>query len=218
MRRGGCTGLFQTPVPGQTVAIGGLSIFVGDVRMARTEDRLRVMEPAQYDALRTWVHGLAGPGILVLGQPIFATEAGLKGYVADWSLPDFRQYRDLVGLLVSTPHDIIVLTGDVHFGRAASCQLPSGRRLIELIASPISLVSALVGGHWKPTPDLFPAIPVPGVPQTRITGSAYEQTANHAMTVGFSAVGPAVRLTATAWPIRAGQPAVGTPVFTTDVH
>jgi hypothetical protein len=36
--------------------------------------------------------------------------------------------------------------------------------------------------------------------------------------VGFTAVGQSVRLSATSWPIRAGQPAVGTPVFSTDVH
>ena len=63
----------------------------------------RSWTPAQFEALRAWVHGLPGPGALVLGQPIFTAEAGLKGYIADWGLPDYHQYRDLVALLASTP-------------------------------------------------------------------------------------------------------------------
>ena len=118
----------------------------------------------------------------------------------------------------ATPHDLVILTGDVHFGRVASCTLPSGRRIVELIASPLALVSPLVGGHWKATPGMFPAIPVPGVVQVPLTNEAYQQTANHAMTVGFSGVGQAVRLKATSWPIRPRQPAVGTVVHTTDLH
>ena len=103
-----------------------------------------------------------GPGALVLGQPIFTAEAGLKGYIADWGLPDYRQYRDLVALLASTPHDIVVLTGDVHFGRVASCTLPGGRRIVELIASPLALVDGLVGGNWKPAPGDVPDGPGAG--------------------------------------------------------
>ena len=210
--------LFQAIAPGGTATVGGLSLFVADTRLARTEDRLQFMDPAQFQALRTWVHDLAGPGVLVLGQPIFTAEAGLKGYVGDWGLPDHRQYRDLVAVLAATPHDLVILTGDVHFGRVASCTLPSGCRIVELIASPLALVSPLVGGHWKATPGMFPAIPVPGVVQVPLTNEAYQQTANHAMTVGFSGVGQAVRLKATSWPIRPRQPAVGTVVHTTDLH
>jgi hypothetical protein len=89
---------------------------------------------------------------------------------------------------------------------------------VELVASPLALVSPLVGGHWKPAPGMFPAVPVPGVAQVPITTEAYQQTANHAMTVGFSGVGRAVRMQATSWPIRPCQPPVGTVVHTTELH
>lgn len=209
---------FQAVAAGMTATVGGLSLFVADTRIERTADRFQFMDPAQFDALRTWVHGLAGPGVLVLGQPIFTTEAGLSGYFFDWGLPDHRQYRDLVAVLSATPHDLLVLTGDVHFGRVASCTLPSGRRIVELIASPFALVGPLAGPKWQPAPGMFPAVPVPGVTQVALTTEPYQTTANHAMTVGFSGVGQAVRLTATSWPIEPCQPAVGTVAYTTELH
>ena len=210
--------LFQAATPGVTAQVGALSIFVGDTRMARTEDRSRFMDPAQFEALRSWVQGLAGPGVLVTGQTLFAADTGFKGHVSDFTLPDYRQYRDLVSVLAATQHDLIVLTGDVHFGRVATATLASGRRIVELVASPMALVSALVGGKWKPTPPVFPAIPVPGVPQVPIVNGLYKETGNHAMTVGFSGIGQAVRLQATSWPIRPCQPAVGKPVHSTELH
>jgi hypothetical protein len=209
---------FETPIPSQSFRVGSLSVFIADTRTARSGDRLRFMDAAQFDALRAWVHGLPGPGALVLGQPIFTAEAGLKGYVADWGLPDYHQYRDLVSVLASTPHDVVVLTGDVHFGRVAWCTLPSGRRIVEIIASPLALVDGLVGGHWKPPPAMYPVVPVPAVPQVAVTAEAYQQVVDHAMTVGFSGVGASVRMTATSWPIRPCQPAVGTVAHTTELH
>jgi hypothetical protein len=209
---------FESTVAFQSIRVGPLSVFIADTRTARTGDRLSFMDVAQFEALRTWVHALPGPGVLVLGQPIFTAEAGLKGYVADWGLPDFHQYRDLVSVLASTPHDIAILTGDVHFGRVASCTLPGGRRLVELIASPLALVDGLVGGHWKPAPPVYPTVPVPAVPQVAVTTEGYQEIRNHAMTVGFTGVGASVRLTATGWPIRPCEPAVGTVVHTTELH
>jgi hypothetical protein len=123
-----------------------------------------------------------------------------------------------VALLASTPHDIVILTGDVHFGRVASCTLPGGRRIVELIASPLALVDGLVGGNWKPAPGMYPTVPVPAVPQVAVTTEPYQETRNHAMTVGFTGVGASVRLTATSWPILPCQPAVGTVVHTTELH
>jgi hypothetical protein len=123
---------------------------------------------------RSWTRSVRGApdvgprssrtGRAVLGQPIFTAEAGLKGYIADWGLPDYHQYRDLVALLASTPHDIVVLTGDVHFGRVASCTLPGGRRIVELIASP-----ALVDGSSGATGSRRPDVPDgPGARRARV--------------------------------------------------
>ena len=207
--------LFQADAPWQVVDVGALSIFVGDTRMARTEDHARFMEPSQLAALQSWVAGLRGPGALVTGQPVFTETTGLKGDLMDRGLADFQQYGELVRILLGARHDIVILTGDVHFGRAASCRLANGRQIVELIASPFALVSDFAAGHWKPAPGRFPAVPVPGEPGAHIATEAYRETANHAMTVGFSGVGPEVRMQATSWPVRAGQPAVGTPVLST---
>lgn len=210
--------LFQADVSGQTVDMGALSIFVADTRLARTDDHSRFMEPAQLGALEAWVNGLRGPGILVTGQPLFTERTGLKGDLMDRGLPDFDQYRDLVQVLLRTRHDIVVLTGDVHFGRVASCRLRSGRQIVELIASPFALVSDFARGQWKRAPDRFPAVPVPGDPGAPTTTATYRQIANHAMTVGFNAAGQEIGMNARSWPIGVGQPAVGTQVMSTKLQ
>jgi hypothetical protein len=60
----------------------------------------------------------------------------------------------------------MVLSGDVHFGRVAECQLTNGAKLVEVISSPISLVSSLAGGGGDPAPETLS--PVPGLPKLRI--------------------------------------------------
>ena len=100
--------------------------------------------------------------MLVTGQPIFAAERGFVGRFTDYGLPDYRQFGDLARILLSTGHDIVVLTGDVHYGRVAISDLPAGSRLIEVIASPFALVSPLAAGKWGAAPMMFPAGPLPG--------------------------------------------------------
>jgi hypothetical protein len=65
---------------------------------------------------------------------------------------------------------------------------------------------------------MYPTVPVPAVPQVAVITEPYQETRNHAMTVGFTGVGASVRLTATSWPIQPCQPAVGTVVHTTELH
>ena len=98
----------------------------------------------------------------------------------------------------------MILTGDVHFGRVATCQLPSGIELIEVISSPLSLVDKAVGGNWQQAPDYFPAIEIPGLTSTPVRTETYAVTTNHFVTIEFSAVGSAVSLAARAWPIAEG--------------
>src|SRR5205809_7973197 len=106
------------------------------------------MLDSDLDRLDQWIRNLEGPGIFSLGQPIFAAQAGFFGRFADWNLPDFEQYADLVRVLASSRHSLVLLTGDVHYGRIASCLLPSGLELIEIISSPTALVDKSVGGKW----------------------------------------------------------------------
>lgn len=73
-------------------------------------------------ALLDWVGSLTCPGVLVVGQPVLAKAEGRApwGEHSDWNLPAFDQYPGLVRALSSAPHDILVLSGDVHFGRIAT--------------------------------------------------------------------------------------------------
>jgi hypothetical protein len=113
----------------------------------------------------------------------------------------------------------VILTGDVHFGRVATCQLPSGTELIEVISSPLSLVDKAVGGNWKRAPDFFPAINVPGIVSSPVRTETYAVTSNHFVTVEFSAVGSAVAMAARAWPITdTGEIEKSSVVFERRIH
>jgi len=169
--------------------------------------------------LEDWVSGLQGPGVLVCGQPIFAERVGFKGRFTDWNLPNYAQYPRLVELLSSAQHSIVILTGDVHFGRVATCRLPSGQELIEVISSPLSLVDKAVGGSWKRAPDFFPAINVPGIVSAPVRTETYAVTSNHFVTVEFSAIGSAVSMAARAWPItESGEIEKSSVVFERRIH
>ena len=193
---------FQSSKRSASFKVGRLSFHVVDTRLDRTADRKTFAPVIEMDAIRDWVTGLDGPGILVVGQPIFTNRAGWKGHFLDWGLPDFDQYGDLVRVLTSSQHDLMVLTGDVHFGRAAYCALPSGARLFEVISSPLALVDKRVGGHWKQPPDRFPSDAVPGVgPAEILHNPGHKLATPQFATLGCWANGPRVRITVTAWPI-----------------
>ena len=127
--------------PTQVVHLGrDLSVFVADTRVkrGRPDGSGRFMTTQDMSRLRYWMSSLKGPGILVLGQSVFQAERGILGNVTDWGLQDYRQYEDLASALWNATHDIVVLTGDVHYGRVASCRLGSGKKLVEVVSSPMS--------------------------------------------------------------------------------
>jgi hypothetical protein len=207
--------MFQAARPGETFRVPPLSCFVSDTRLERTRDGTAVMAAAQWDALVTWVRALEGPGLLVTGQPIFVRSTGWRGRFFDRGLADYRGYGDLVRLIAATPHDLVVLTGDVHFGRIATCVLPSGRRVVEVISSPLALVHSAAAGKWVEAPQRFPAAALPGVAQAAVSTSAYRRVDEHFLTLAFTVDGRSVRMDVTAWPVRAGGPPAGEPVATT---
>lgn len=194
--------LFQARSPSAQIDVAPLSIRVLDTRIARTGDRQYFCDPEQMRAIADWISALRGPGVLVVGQPIFQAHAGLAGNIFDWGLPDFAQYAELVRAVQVSQHDLLVLTGDVHFGRVATCRLPSGAEVVEVIASPLALVSPFAGSRWKPPPHRFPEAAVTGAVGLRTAFDAGHQlTANHFATLEFSADGGRVWVTIKAWPI-----------------
>ena len=191
---------FQSPRSTSRFAVGSLSFFLADTRINREEGRQRFMTPADLTALGAWVDGLQAPGVLVIGQPVFSSEGSLSERFMDLGLADYEQYGELARILYRARHTLLILTGDVHFGRVARCSLPSGAELIEIISSPLALVAKNAGGKWQKAPSRFPAAAL-GVPPLEIQTHGFEARADHFLTLEFQGVGNEVRLEVFHWPI-----------------
>lgn len=147
-----------------TFRVGRVSFFVVDTRSERTH--IGIPEPHfilkdQWLDLEGWVQGLTGPGVLVIGQPMF-TGPGSRW---DHKLPDFAEdYGRLCSLFEKSlrgdnnqhlPHDILMLSGDIHVGRhsvARVAGITPYNEVHELIAS----ASSQIGHLWKPDPKPAP--------------------------------------------------------------
>ncbi len=193
---------FQSSARVMGFDIDQLSFLMADLRLDRTADRTRFHTAADHERVIDWISRLQGPGVLVLGQPVLADEAGWKGNITDWGLPDYRQYGSLVRAIQAAAHDIVVLTGDVHFGRIAGAVLPSGVNLYEIIASPFALVSTLLPRNWSAPPGRFPARPEAGTVGSPVWyRDDYRIEVDHFATVAFFGLGARVVMRVTAWPI-----------------
>lgn len=132
---------FQAPLnpPGVGGAfqfeITPLSFFVADLRTGRTpRDRAgrSMLSVAELDAMVRWLRGLRGPGVLVVGQPLWIE----KGDWRDWNPPAFEaEYAALWSALAAAPYDVLVLSGDVHHSRALALRV-GGREVFEVVTSP----------------------------------------------------------------------------------
>ncbi|MDX2029546.1 MAG: hypothetical protein SF339_02685 [Blastocatellia bacterium] len=199
--------LFQTPALTRKFDVGQLSFLIADTRSTRDERREQFLAPEEFEKLRDWVDALRGPGVLTLGGAIFADrQNAIAGRVGDFGLPDYQQYKELVRILQGARHSLVLLIGDVHFGRVARCDLGPGIELIEVISSPLSLVSSVLGGKWAAPPDHFPAfldegdagirkLPIEKQPPP------FKLEGDHFATLEFSAQGAKVRMTVKYWPI-----------------
>ena len=202
---------FQSDYSGGSAAVSfevpPLSFFFADTRVNRTADLRRVMLDSDLERLRGWVDGLRGPGVLSLGQPIFADRAGFKGRFTDRNLPDYEQYQEIARAIARSRHSIVMLTGDVHYGRIASCRLASDAELIEVISSPTALVDEKAGGEWARPPARYPSFDIAGVPKGPVeVVEDYTLFDNHFLTIQFGDLGGRVRMVVKAWPvIRPGQ-------------
>lgn len=162
----------------------GVPIFVADVRT----DRQRLdggPTPSflgsgpQAAALAGWVDALDAPGILVLGQPLLDRPAGWPRIV-DASLANYpAAYAWLWRLIARSRWDILVLSGDIHCGRAASATfVADGRPRIvhEFIASPLALLGSAPGGRATARAAGPAALEVDLGPEDRIGPISYRVT------------------------------------------
>ena len=196
---------FQRPIDRAPARfdVGDLSVFVADTRMDRTTGTDAFATDAQLDAIETWIAGLRGPGCLVVGQLVFSGRAGWKGRWMDYGLADYGSYPRLVGALLSAEHSVVILTGDVHFGRVAVSARPPMHDIVEVVASPLALVAPVPKNTWKPAPSTFPEWAIPGVTRRPVqTADAFQLNVNQFSTIEFSRSGAFVRMRVRAWPVE----------------
>jgi hypothetical protein len=149
--------------------------------------------------------------VLAMSQPLLA----FPGVDADWHLPAYRQYRKrLLPAIDECRHDLVVLAGDSHFGRVAVTKSgePHRRRIVEIVSSPLALISP-VAGHpadtslpkfpcFGPEADRRPVEYVCEVP-TYDGPQGQKLSEEHGMTASFwSAGGGRVGLRVRPWFVR----------------
>ena len=177
-------------------------------------------QDGEFQKLLRWARTRRCPGVLAICQPLIVTTSK-----AERNLRSFAQYERLLAALGAVSHDVVVLSGDVHFGRIARVPIGThGARLIEIIASPLSNLTYLNGIATKVAttrPAGFPPAEsatklgwasqpveyIKAVPARRgslLSLYPRRRTREHFMTVGFSRQGEGggVELTAEAWLVR----------------
>jgi hypothetical protein len=142
---------FQTESAFTTIDVPPVSFALLDTRRFRDDRKEKLCRQADFDKFEQWLKNLSGPGVLITGQPIFDEDSGLFGTVKDLALPDYEQYEDLLRALASTRQPLLLVTGDVHFGRIASTTRVNGPQLIEIVASPLAIVPG-ARGRWREAP------------------------------------------------------------------
>jgi hypothetical protein len=173
----GCVKLFQSSVNPPPVADGlsyrfdlsPVSFFVADMRTYRTTHDAaspRMMTKLDLEALIDWARALNGPGVLVLGQPLWI-EAG--GY-GDYNTPFFTlEHQAIWKALREAPYDILVVTGDVHHSRVLKLSFADSpnRAVYEFCTSPASHIPTIWNtfglGHSQDRGKV--------APPTRVAGS-----------------------------------------------
>jgi hypothetical protein len=193
-------GAFQNAAPIQRIDVPPVSFLIADTRMNRSRDETNFMLPPDLDAVGNWIDGLQGPGVLVVGQPLLqATTGFFRGSFFDWNLPDYDQYLKLTTMIGQCRHSLVVLTGDVHYGRVASSPLRSGAELIEIISSPLSLVDPLAKGKWEKVPEH--TAPAALAPAGLFTKPDFTPVDSHFLTLEFTRRGAGANLKLRYWPI-----------------
>ncbi len=209
------TQIVQQVEPIRIFSIGSeISFCVADVRSERNKKGF--LSNQSFQKLLQWAENLTCPGVLVTSQPLIS-DYGDKN---DKNLPDWKQYDQLITAFQNGGHDIVVLAGDVHYGRVSQVKIGnSNNKLVEIVTSPMSNLSELNGlAASKPdvSEKVFPVVDIPGVSKNAInylgkvtTEKKWwdlrfpkERTTEHFMTVDFFRQGQSVKVKVNAWDAR----------------
>ncbi|HEY7640517.1 MAG TPA: hypothetical protein VH814_12410 [Steroidobacteraceae bacterium] len=198
---------FQNPTTAPVkFKIGPLSFCIADLRMDRDDARRDLMSGTSLNSIEDWIAGLSGPGVLAIGQLLFAKPSGvLAGKFGDYDLQNYDQFAQLAAAINGSQQSIAVLTGDVHYSRVASTRLPSQKTLAEVISSPLSLVKG-AGGKWQAAPERVKTNGT--VLGGKIETDAQIQTSQESVALlEFFTAGASIALRVQIWPVL---PANGT--------
>ncbi len=143
-----------------------LSFFLLDSRSWRDEDFRFTFTPGARDALSAWVSRCIRErklGVFATGQSLLMPEAGsLQRRFGDSTMNNYGDFRFLMGeldRLMREAGDLLLITGDMHWGRIARLTprdaLDSGARMFEVISSPTSLVETPLADQKSWLRNLF---------------------------------------------------------------
>ncbi|MGS2719135.1 hypothetical protein [Paraglaciecola aestuariivivens] len=196
-----------------------LSFCVADLRSYRSKTQF--IDKDGFEKIINWAQGLTQPGVLVIPQVLITEKNPLERNLLSFK----KQYEQLITAMASTGHDIVVMSGDVHFGRIAQVKMgEQGGRLIEVVSSPMSNLTglnSLASDKAKTTPKQFPdpkSLQINGFTAQTVSYdkrfhvgtkkgfplSAYwkERTREHFMTVSFHKNSNSIGMSVQAWRIR----------------
>jgi hypothetical protein len=196
----------------QRFAVGPVEFYLADTRFGRQPGDAQFMTTAALDDLTDWLRapGQQWPSVLVLAAPLFTEPSGWLGATfADRTLANFAQYPVLADAILESPRSLLVLAGDVHFGRVAVVRRRSDLELVEIVASPLALVSELVGGKFTDAPPQFP-VRVGRQPRQRVEQPVWRDwrrperglVTDHFYTLSFTGTERSVTVHLAAWPIE----------------
>jgi hypothetical protein len=240
---------FQRQYPFETgdpfiIDVDPLSFFLADTRSNKDRNLAQTMSDASRQKLDEWVTRVIEEerfGVFLSGQSLLRGRAhhilGVDSDYAvdDYELPDYGDYPEIVRSLKrleDAGRPVLLLTGDVHWGRVAKAlDNRTGRvGFWEVISSPASLVSNfaadrpkifinVLGGligkkkDWPRHSD--PELPPVFFASEVLDGnfpckSVYPQRGNHVVMLGFRRHAGGVELRIKYWPIsldkNIGQP------------
>jgi hypothetical protein len=211
-----------------------LSFFMADGRTKRDPDRRFVFTDRGMQQLDHWVEQtIAGRrvGIFATGQSLLSARAGgFAGRVGDYEMPNYGDFGRVAQALARIPAaglPLLLITGDVHWGRVArALDSSTGAAIYEVISSPSSLVSTVGVDEAKRAWNFFKrddwprhadAEPVPDFVWPGSFGKRFAcsrihpQKGNHVALLSFSRSGSGVSMRATYYPI-AERGAIRNPV------
>jgi hypothetical protein len=211
-----------------------LSFFLLDARSWRDPGFRTTMTPEARDALEAWVSRCIQErklGVFMTGQSLpLAKVGGLETRIGDASMSNYGDYSFIMGQLdrlMREAGDVLLLTGDLHWGRVAQLvpkdALASKMQMVEVISSPTSLVTTPVqdqlsqlkarkGDPWPRHSDatlLGGVVNMAGTRSPFFAFTLHRQRGNHVCVLSFRRRGDSLEVTPRYFPLLPNaQPSV----------